>query len=275
MTGTALQPRHRKGLILGALIVMGLPSSAASTGLPAGHRRVVSVNLCTDELLLLLARPSEIASVSRLSQDPLESPLWRAAQRHPANRGSIEEVLAQRPDVILTMGGGGRARGLIARRLGIEAVDLAIPNSLEDVAGNLQRVALALGNPKRAEPWVARLRALERSAPAASLDTIWITGGGYSLPAGSLGAEWLRLAGLNQRSLPGGRATLEILLARPPQALVQSNYRSGQVSSGARWLDHPIIRRMRSHRIVTDGRVWTCMGPLMIKEIERLRKAKK
>ena len=71
--------------------------------------------------------------------------------------------------------------------------------------------------------------------------------------------------------MPGGRASLETLLVRPPAVLVQSQYRSAQVSSGTRWLDHPIIRRAHSRRLIADGRRWTCMGPLMIGEIERLR----
>ena len=97
-----------------------MPASALLIGVS-----VASLNLCTDEYLLLLARPHEIASVSFLSQDPLESPLWRTARRHPANRGSIEDVLARRPGVVLTMGGGGRATALLARRLRIRPVELA------------------------------------------------------------------------------------------------------------------------------------------------------
>ncbi|MEW8692284.1 MAG: hypothetical protein AB2535_14510, partial [Candidatus Thiodiazotropha endolucinida] len=33
-------------------------------------RRVVSVNLCSDQLLLMLADPQQVASVSYLSRDP-------------------------------------------------------------------------------------------------------------------------------------------------------------------------------------------------------------
>ena len=88
-----------------------MPASALLIG-----ASVASLNLCTDEYLLLLARPPEIASVSFLSQDPLKSPLWRSARRYPANRGSIEDVLDRRPDIVLTMGGGGRATRLIARQ---------------------------------------------------------------------------------------------------------------------------------------------------------------
>ena len=56
---------------------------------------VASLNLCTDEYLLLLARPQEIASVSFLSQDPQESPLWRRARGYHSNRGSLEDVIGE------------------------------------------------------------------------------------------------------------------------------------------------------------------------------------
>ncbi|HEU4704979.1 MAG TPA: hypothetical protein VFS45_04655, partial [Sphingomicrobium sp.] len=104
-------------------------------------------------------------------------------------------------------------------------------------------------------------------------DVLWLSGGGQTLAPGSVGAEWLRLAGLEQRPLPGGRASLEDLLVRPPKVLVRSRYRGAQVSSGVRWLDHPIVRTAKARRLATDGRPWTCMGPLMIAEVERLRAA--
>ncbi|HVL79133.1 MAG TPA: ABC transporter substrate-binding protein [Sphingomicrobium sp.] len=232
---------------------------------------IASLNLCTDEYLLLLARPSEIASVSYLSQDPLESPLWREARRHPANRGSIEQVLGHEPDLILTMGGGGRATSLIARRMNIRTLELAPTSSLDDVRTNLRAVAAALGDAERAQPWVDRLEQLRRTAPNGARDTIFLSGGGQSLGANSPGAEWLRLAGLSQRPLQGQRASLETLLARPPEVLVQSNYRVGQVSRGARWGDHPVVRNVLARRLTTDGRAWTCLGPLLIAEIEQLK----
>ena len=243
-----------------------MPASALLIG-----ASVASLNLCTDEYLLLLARPAEVASVSFLSHDPQESPLWRSARRHHSNRGSIEEVLARRPRVVLTMGGGGRATRLLARRLRIRPVEIVSPESLEDVAANLKTVAAALSDPRRAWPWLAKLERLQRTRPAAARDAVWLSSGGLTLAPGTIGSQWLRLAGLEQRALPGGRASLETLLVRPPAVLVRSRYRSAQVSSGARWLDHPIVRNAKAQRLATDGRAWTCMGPLMIGEIERLR----
>jgi iron complex transport system substrate-binding protein len=233
--------------------------------------RIASLNLCADEYLLLLARPKEVASVSFLSQDPLESPLWSRARRHPANRGSLEQALSTRPDIVLTMGGGGRATPLIARRLGIRTVDLRPASTIADVAANFRAVASALGEPRRAVRWIQRLGRLEATMPRSALDAIWIGGGGQSIAVPSAGAEWMRLAGLKQRPLRGDRVSLEILLVRPPTVLVQSSYRSAQVSRGTAWLQHPIVRKARSKRLQTDGRAWTCMGPLLIGEIERLR----
>ena len=232
---------------------------------------VASLNLCTDEYLLLLARPGEVATVSFLSQDPQESPLWKLARRHRANSGSLETALSTRPTAVLTMGGGGRATALIARRLRIRAIDLKPAASIRDVAANLKIVALALGEPRRAVPWLRRLEALRSTVPRRASDAVWLSAGGQSIGVPSVGSEWMRIAGLRQRQLRGDRVSLETLLLDPPEVLVQSRYRSGQVSRGANWLDHPIVRNARSKRLVTDGRAWTCMGPLLIGEVERLR----
>ena len=234
---------------------------------------IASLNLCTDEYLLVLARPQEIASVSFLSQEPLESPLWKLARRLPSNRGSLEEVVRHRPAVVLTMGGGGRATALIASRLGIRTIALRTAANVSDVAANLRTVAAALGDSRRAAPWIEQLERLRRTVPVQPVDAVWLTGNGQTLGVPSAGAQWMRLAGLKQRRLMGDRVSLETLLVAPPAVLVRSNYRSGQVSRGTAWLDHPIVRSAKSRRLATDGRAWTCMGPLLIAEVERLRAA--
>ncbi len=239
----------------------------------ASALKVASLNLCTDEYLLLLAKPNEIAGVSRLAQDRAESSLWRAASAYPGNRGAIEQVIGARPTLVLTMGGGGRSTGMLARRMGIRTIDLPYPTSIANVAANMRRVAAALGDRRRAVPWLARLETMQKDAPKRQRDAIWVSGGGISLSPGSPGAQWLALAGLKQRALPGGRAELETLLVAPPAVLVRSDYRRGQMSQGVRWFDHPIVRRLASRTVTTDGRAWTCGGPLMLDAVERLRRA--
>jgi len=247
-----------------------LPASVLLLGASTAVR-VASLNLCADEYLLLLARPDEIVGVSYLARDPAESSLWRQARPHPGNRGAFEEVVAARPTLVLTMGGGGRSSALLAKRLKLHSIDLKLPATLDDVEANLRIVARALGDERRAAPYLARMKALRRNAPARGLASAFVTGGGLSFPPDSLGARWMSLAGFAQVPLTGARLTLEDLVTSPPKALIISNYRAREYSRGQAWLNHPLVRRSGARKIATDGRPWTCLGPAMIPEIERLR----
>lgn len=248
-------------------------SLALAGAADASPRRVASLNLCTDELLLALAAPGQIASVTHLAQSPAETPLWRQARRYRKNDGSLVSVAGLRPDLVLTMGGGARARVRIAERLGIRVLDLPFPQSLADIEQSVSKVAAALGQPQAAAPILAHLARLEATAPRRRVDTIWLGGGGRSVSAVGLASQWMALSGLRQRPLQGDRVSLEQLLVRPPALLLRSQYRSGQYSSEQRWLAHPLARHAdRSRTIDTDGRLWTCMGPALIPEIERLRR---
>ena len=237
----------------------------------AAPMRVASLNLCTDELVLSLARPGQIVSVTNLSRDPRESALWRQARRYRANDGSLMAVATLRPDLVLAMGGGGRDRELIARAIGAKLVVLPFPESLDDVEKAIAWVAAALGRADAGRRLVGEIRAARLSAPARHHDAIFLAGGGRSLAADGLGAQWLGLAGLRQRSLKGGRIDAETMLASPPGLLVRSNYRADQSSREQQWLTHPALRRVRAPQVSTEGRRWTCMGPTLLPEVLRLR----
>lgn len=246
-----------------------MPVSASLWAIDAALR-VASLNLCTDEYLLLLAKPQEIASVSRLAKDPNESPLWRQAAPYAANRGTVESLIATRPTLLLTMGGGGKSTATLARRMGMKIVDLPFPATIADVEANMVRVAAAFGDTGRASAWRRRLHAMKTPPPR---DTIFLAGGGLSVTKNTLADQWMKLGGFDQRETPGGRATLETLAVRPPAILLRSNYRAGQRSQGQAWLAHPLANPTRSKIIETDGRVWTCAGPMMLNEIQRLQSA--
>ena len=60
----------------------------ASASVSARTGGIVSLNLCTDELVLLVADPARVRSVSYLSHSADETPLWRAARRYRPTRRS-------------------------------------------------------------------------------------------------------------------------------------------------------------------------------------------
>jgi iron complex transport system substrate-binding protein len=178
-----------------------------------------------------------------------------------------------KPDLVLTMGGGARDRVRIAERLGIQSLDLPYPQSLADIEAGIAKVAGALGRADAGRRVVAQIRQLRRTVPADRADTIWLGGGGRSVSAQGLAADWMGLAGLRQRKLQGDRVSLEHLLVSPPAILLRSDYRQGQYSGEQRWLSHPLAGgTAQSRTLAAEGRRWTCMGPTMIGEIARLRR---
>lgn len=263
------------GLLSAISLALGACAAppAASERQGGAPRRVVSLNLCTDELLLLLAGPGQIASLTHLAGREQEFPLWREARAFPANDGTLVSTATLRPDLVLTMGGGGDRLG-IARRMGTRAVDLPFPRTLDDVKRSIRAVAVELGRAREGEILVEAIERLQRSAPPVPIDTIWIGGGGgRAVAADGLEAQWMALGGYRQRAIAGGQLQLEELLVRPPAVMLRSDYRENQYSRSQSWASHPLARTARTGRTVrTDGRRWTCMGPLLIDEIERLRR---
>ena len=250
-----------------------MPGFASLSLASAVAIKAASLNLCTDELLLVLARPEQITSVTHLSQQEAETPLWRQARRYPRNDGSLLDTIRHRPTIVFTMGGQGHDRAAIARRLGIRVIDLPYPQSIDDVIGSVRTVSAALGRRHAGEALVRQVAAVRSGSPPRSLDTLYLSGGGLSVAASGLAADWMRLAGLKQRAIQGDRVGLEQLLVSPPAVLLRSNYRSKEYSSQQRWLAHPLAARVKAGRtLTTDGRLWTCMGPLLAPEILRLRR---
>ncbi len=248
--------------------------AAALAGLLAAQvaatpARVVSLNLCTDEYLLITARREQIASVSRLGADAEESPLAARAAGLATNSGRLADVLAARPDLVLTMGGDRQASALAAR-LGVRLVALAYPQSPAEVAMQVQRVAALVGNPAAGTAFANQVSALTASAPPPRRG-LMIGGSGLAPAMDGLTAGWLRLAGIAQ--MRGGSIGLEHLLAAPPPILIRNVYRPGQLSAAQAWSQHPALARLNSRRIDADGRAFLCGGAAMPGEIARLRKA--
>ncbi len=224
------------------------------------------MNLCSDELLLALADPRDIISVTHLARDPRESAQWQAARRYPANDGNLLSVIALRPALIITMGGGGRDQARIAARIGARLIALPLPATLDDVAAGITAVAAAVGRPERGRAMIARIDRLRAASPAPR-DAIFIDGSGRTIAPDGAAAGWLALAGLRQRAVAGDRVDREQLLRDPPAILVESDYRAGEMTRQSALPIPPRARHLR-----TDGRRWTCLGPSLLPEIERLRR---
>ena len=64
-------------------------------------QRIVSTGLCADQLLLMIADRSQIASLSSFVTDPNMSYMIDAVGDLPLNNSSVEEVIPYAPDLVV------------------------------------------------------------------------------------------------------------------------------------------------------------------------------
>src|SRR6202048_302022 len=87
-----------RSVAVAALAAFGGLWSAPGT---AAGPRIVSMNVCTDQLLLPLADPEQILGLSRFSRDAWQSFAADDARRYPILSGGRDDILVLRPDVVV------------------------------------------------------------------------------------------------------------------------------------------------------------------------------
>src|SRR3546814_20668453 len=75
---------------------------ACSVAAAAQPRRIVSMNMCADQLLIELADRGQIAALTELSRDPVLSFHADRAQSYPVADSSAEDVLMRRPALVVS-----------------------------------------------------------------------------------------------------------------------------------------------------------------------------
>src|ERR1035438_4361596 len=128
------------------LMMLSLPLVAARP------QRVVSQSVGTDELLLALADPGQIAALSHISHDSRYSPVAEDAKRFPAIKDSdAESVLRFRPDLVLAASYTRPETLALLKRAGVRMVVLDRFDTLEDVYASIRTLGRELGQEARAE----------------------------------------------------------------------------------------------------------------------------
>ncbi len=126
----------------------------------APPRRVVSQAVGTDELLMALAAPGQIAALSNLGRDARYSPVASQAQSYPTLKDSdAESVLVFHPDLVLAASYTRPETLALLRRAGVRLLVLDHFDSLEDVYADLRLLGHALGRDAQAEALIAQSRA--------------------------------------------------------------------------------------------------------------------
>jgi iron complex transport system substrate-binding protein len=226
---------------------------------PAQAVRVVSLNLCTDDYLVLLA-PDDVVALSPLAADPSLSVVAEAARAMPWVRADAEAVLMLHPDLVLA-GPYGAATTLAAlERRGLRVERTGLPQDFSGIRAETRWLAAVLGVPARGEALLAAMDATLAAIPARPpIRALYLEARGYTVGPASLEDAVLRAAGLVNVGA-GGRPGLEAIVANPPQLLVVADPAKFP-SLATELLQHPALagipRRSVPPALLACGGPWT------------------
>ncbi|MCP5451627.1 MAG: ABC transporter substrate-binding protein [Gammaproteobacteria bacterium] len=258
----------------GRSITAALALMLATSAVLAVPPRAASLTLCADQYLLGLAAPEQIVAVSATATDPNQSLFAAEAARYPVHRGSSEELIALRAEVVLTDRWMPLQTAARLDRFGVRVISIPLPNSWEEIADTTRAIAAVLGRPEQGEARVAEMRtrlehlaqwAVRRRA-APPLAAYFLPDGG-SAGAGTFIDAVLQAAGTrNLATVLGlngwGSFNLEQLAETQPDLVVLGFFDQGGDSRRMAFAHHPVFRRLLVERpvIAVPDRYWACSG---------------
>lgn len=263
------------------LILAGVQCVSMNVALPEPVR-VASLNLCTDQLVLTLADPEQIASITFLSQHQESSFMAEEALRHHINYGQAEELIVLQPDLVVTLTYTTPTTLRLLRHLGFKVELFSPAKNIAGVMANIRRMAELLGQKARGEKTVQAMKARLEFIASPYRGPTLLRGllyepNGYTAGAQTLRGELIRLAGwhniASEVGIKGvGVIGLETLILAGPDRLILSPYAPGTHSLGQRVLNHPAVSAVTSQRdpLIVSPKLWMCGGPMNTEAVARL-----
>ena len=263
-----------------AILLAGLISTLAGPAFADPPGRVVSMNLCTDQLVLMLADPGQVVSVSYLAARAQDSLLANQTEGLILNHGQAEEVLPLKPDLVVAGIYTTRFTVQIMKQRSIPVLDLPPAENFEDVRSNIRAVAMALGVKERGEALITQMdqRISDLSARVSGQPqsrALIYRAGGYTLGPDTFAGALLTLAGYRNVATDygvqkWGAVPVEAVLQLKPDLLVVGVYRQNAPSLARDVTEHPALRHRMPRIVEVPTRHWACGTPAALDIVERL-----
>jgi iron complex transport system substrate-binding protein len=247
-------------LALTAVAALALASAAGAAETP---QRIMSLSLCTDQLLLQLVPKERITSVTYLSRSSEYAFLSKEANSVPINYGNAEEILSEHPDLVLAGTFAATPARTLLKRIGAALVEVPPAESFEQIRANTRLVARAVGAAEKGEALIAEMDAtlaeLARTAPAQRIVVAGWDGVGNVPAKGTLFDAILTAAGgenvaerLSASAFNGYTTVdLEQLVAVHPDILAFGSARVGRLDLSGEQLKHRVVRKLFAGRQIT------------------------
>lgn len=247
--------------------------------------RIVSLNMCVDSIVIELVSHDRIAALSHYARDPQRSTIATVAGHLPITYETAEEVVALRPDLVLTSRHSAIATRNALKRVGIRFELFDVPDTVEDSLAQVRQVAKLLDAEHEGEVMVARIQAALDAArlPAneAPLTAAIYQPGGLSAGANTVVGELMELTGLRNMAARYGveryrPVPLEVLVSAPPDVLLVGETSPGAPMQEEKVVRHRALRALDSQmtQAVFPARLLYCAGPTMVDAVAALVRAR-
>lgn len=244
-------------------------------------KRVVSMNLCTDQLAMLLAGPGQLLSVSNLTLETEGSVMVEEAQKYKINYGLAEEVFLMKPDIILAGFYTTRSSIALLQRLGFRVEIFPLAHSFDDIRNNIKKMGNLLNRNERADELIrdfdnalANFK-VDKTTPA-PLAALYYANS-YTSGSNTLANDIVTAAQFKNLSshlnLKGFRRfPLELLIYNTPDLIVTSQKWSDAPALAQQSLQHPALVHLQkqSGLFPLADKYWICGTPFVTEAVRNL-----
>jgi len=245
-------------------------------------KRIVSMGLCTDQLLLMMVDRERIASVTYSAAAKESSYMAAAVGDIPLNRTGIEEVISFKPDLIVGSTYASQDTARFLTELGYDVRLSKPPTTIEGVRQLILQFGEWTGSQQKAQQLVAdmdaRLQKIHTDYDHKPPRTIMVySPNGYTIGSDTLENEIFKEAGYRNLSAEMGvhgfqTISMEQLVAAHPDFLQIDNYIYNQNSLASSYINHPVLKDVVSaeKRLYIPTTLRDCAGPMVMDAIEYL-----
>lgn len=272
------------GILAAATAALALapdPSPRAPEAAAGAPGRVVSMNLCTDQIAMMIAAPGQLVSVSRWSAREAASNMAEAARAYPLNDGHAERIYLMRPDLVLAGPYTNRAAVAMLERLGVKVEIVPAAQSIAEIRAIVAQIGRALGREAEAAAVAAdldaRLAALAaRAARLPRIGAAFHYPNNYTSGSDTLADAVLDLAGLENAAAEAGltgsaKIDLETLVMLDPFLVRSKTITGTETGRSYEPQRHPALRALMARGGATVEERWqVCGTPFVARAVETL-----
>ncbi|MGN7932365.1 ABC transporter substrate-binding protein [Sphingopyxis sp. 22461] len=233
---------------------------------PAIPQRIVSINLCADQLVLALADRKQIAGLTKNATDREMSGEAAKARGIPLLSNSAEQILAIEPDLIIGMPASRSAALRALPKHTYPLLDLATANTLDEIYTSIRETAAAVGHPERGTALIAQMERELAGLPKPGKGRVaaYYQRRGYMTGTGTLIDELMTRVGLVNLAgklgkPPLSQLSLEEMVAAEPDFLIVESATDKVTDQGSEMLHHPALKDIPR---ISVPQAWTvCSSP--------------